>query len=90
MNHNLGFTDLEDMETNILFAEQVSQGNLTDDAFEHFEDFKRYDERDIRFYELKPKIGIFLIIITNKDKSKTMEFSLARSTVYLRDITTGH
>ena len=63
---------------------------MTDDAFKHYNDFKRYDESDIRFYELKPKIGVYLIIITNKDKKKTMEFSLARSTIYLREITTGH
>ena len=90
MNRNLDFKDLSNLDTRLLFAEKVSQGNLTDSAFSHYNDFTRYDERNIRFYELKPKIGVYLLIITNKDKVKTMEFSLARSTNYLREITTGH
>jgi hypothetical protein len=54
--------------------------NLSADSFTHYEDFSVKDAGVKRFYTLKPKVGSYLIKITNKDKNKRMEFQLYRST----------
>ena len=58
----------------IKYSSYQTNKNLTEDKFHHYEDYKKYDEGDIRFYELKPKIGVYMIEITNKEYYTTMEF----------------
>jgi len=78
MNKNLNFTNLDNLRTIIMYTNNTF--NLSADSFNHYEDYEVKNEGIKRFYTLKPKVGSYLIKITNKEKNKTMEFKLYRST----------